>query len=141
FTQTAGGLTVQAPASANLAPPGYYLLFIVNSNGVPSVAPFVRLPAPNADTQAPTAPTSLTATGGVGSISLSWGASTDNVGVTNYNVHRSTTPNFTPTAANRIAQPASASYTDSGLAAGTYYYRVTAQDAAGNVSPSSDEAS
>ena len=46
FTQTGGGLTVQAPANANLAPPGYYMLFTVNSNGVPSVAPFVRLPAP-----------------------------------------------------------------------------------------------
>jgi hypothetical protein len=34
---------VQAPASANLAQPGYYMLFIVNSNGVPSIAPFVQL--------------------------------------------------------------------------------------------------
>src|SRR5207237_852501 len=43
FTQTTGGLTVQAPATATLAQPGYYMLFIVNSNGVPSVAPFVQL--------------------------------------------------------------------------------------------------
>ena len=43
FQQTTGGLTATAPANANLAPPGYYMLFIVNSNGVPSVAPFVRL--------------------------------------------------------------------------------------------------
>src|SRR5207244_2437802 len=83
-----------------------------------------------ADTQAPTAPTNLTATGGIGSVSLSWTASTDNVGVANYNVHRSTTPNFTPTTANRIAQPTSNSYTDAGMAAGTYSYRVTAPDAA-----------
>src|SRR5262249_37669241 len=46
------------------------------------------------DTQPPTAPTNLTATGGVGSISLSWTASTDNVGVTKYNVYRSTTSGF-----------------------------------------------
>jgi hypothetical protein len=44
FTQTTGGLTVTAPANANLAPPGYYMLFIVNSAGVPSVAPFVQVP-------------------------------------------------------------------------------------------------
>ena len=44
FTQTTGGLNVTAPVDANLAPPGYYMLFIVNSNGVPSVAPFVQLP-------------------------------------------------------------------------------------------------
>jgi len=43
FQQTAGGLTLTAPANANLAPPGYYMLFLVNNNGVPSVAPFVQL--------------------------------------------------------------------------------------------------
>jgi hypothetical protein len=43
FTQAAGGLTVTTPANANLAPPGYYMLFIVNKEGVPSVAPFVQI--------------------------------------------------------------------------------------------------
>jgi hypothetical protein len=95
----------------------------------------------NSDTQAPTVPGNVSATGGVGSVSLSWSASSDNVGVANYNVYRSTTSGFTPSAANRIAQPAGTSYTDSGLAAGTYYYKVTAQDAAGNLSASSAEAS
>jgi Domain of unknown function (DUF1929) len=44
FSQTTGGLTVMAPINGNLAPPGYYMLFIVNSSGVPSIAPFVQLP-------------------------------------------------------------------------------------------------
>jgi len=44
FQQSGGGLTVQAPANANLAPPGYYAVFIVNSNGVPSVGPVIKLP-------------------------------------------------------------------------------------------------
>jgi uncharacterized protein YjbI with pentapeptide repeats len=43
FQQTAGGLTLSAPVNAILAPPGYYMLFIVNSNGVPSVAPIVQV--------------------------------------------------------------------------------------------------
>jgi Domain of unknown function (DUF1929)/Kelch motif len=43
FQQSTGGLTISAPASANFAPPGYYMLFIVNSSGIPSVAPFVQL--------------------------------------------------------------------------------------------------
>ncbi len=43
FQQTTGGLTLSAPASANFAPPGYYMLFIVNSSGIPSIAPFVQL--------------------------------------------------------------------------------------------------
>jgi hypothetical protein len=43
FSQTAGGLTVTLPASPNLAPPGPYMLFLVNGSGVPSVARTVRL--------------------------------------------------------------------------------------------------
>jgi hypothetical protein len=39
-------LSVKAPASGNLAPPGYYLLFLLNDKGVPSVAHFVRLAQP-----------------------------------------------------------------------------------------------
>ncbi len=43
FTPSGGTLIVSAPANANLAPPGYYMLFILNRNGVPSVASFVQL--------------------------------------------------------------------------------------------------
>ncbi|MFL6446301.1 MAG: galactose oxidase-like domain-containing protein [Bryobacteraceae bacterium] len=42
FQLGSGNLTVTAPANANIAPPGYYMLFIVNSAGVPSIAPFVH---------------------------------------------------------------------------------------------------
>ena len=43
FQQATGGLTVQSPSSANLAPPGYYMLFIVNATGVPSVASMIQV--------------------------------------------------------------------------------------------------
>jgi len=43
FGAAPDGLTVTAPANANLAPPGPYMLFVVNSSGVPSVAAFVNL--------------------------------------------------------------------------------------------------
>jgi len=43
FTTSAGSLSVQAPTNANVAPPGYYMLFIVNSNGVPAIGVFVQL--------------------------------------------------------------------------------------------------
>ena len=52
FSQVAGGLNVVAPSNANLAPPGYYMLFILNGNGVPSVAKIVRITV-NAANQAP----------------------------------------------------------------------------------------
>ena len=43
FSAGAGTLTVTAPANANLAPKGYYMLFIIDTNGVPTVATFVNL--------------------------------------------------------------------------------------------------
>jgi hypothetical protein len=43
FTADATGLTVTAPASSNRAPPGHYMVFILNGNDVPSVAKIVRI--------------------------------------------------------------------------------------------------
>jgi hypothetical protein len=43
FTQTSTGLNVVMPANANLAPPGYYMLFILNGAGVPSVGSIIQL--------------------------------------------------------------------------------------------------
>ena len=38
-----GKLHLVGPPNANIAPPGYYMLFLIDSAGVPSVATFVRL--------------------------------------------------------------------------------------------------
>ena len=43
FSQAPGGLNVVSPSNPNLAPPGHYLLFILNANGVPSIAKIVQL--------------------------------------------------------------------------------------------------
>lgn len=43
FTVNGGGVEVMAPASPNLAPPGHYLFFILNRNGVPSTGKVVRI--------------------------------------------------------------------------------------------------
>jgi Domain of unknown function (DUF1929)/Kelch motif len=43
FSQASGGLNAVAPANPNLSPPGYYLLFVLNGDGVPSVAKIVRI--------------------------------------------------------------------------------------------------
>ncbi len=99
----------------------------------------VTPPACQTDSQPPSAPTNLTATAVGTSVSLSWTASTDNVGVRAYDVYRDDakvgTVNGTSTAA-----PAT-TFTDSGLAANTgYRYRVVARDAQGNVSASSPTA-
>jgi hypothetical protein len=47
YTAVSSALTATAPATKNIAPPGYYMLFAVDSNGVPSIAKFVRVEAPN----------------------------------------------------------------------------------------------
>ena len=67
FTKGSGTLTVTAPPNGNVAPPGYYMVFLVNSSGVPSVAKFTKLgtttsaPAP---TVTSISPASGTANGG-----------------------------------------------------------------------------
>jgi chitinase len=86
------------------------------------------------DTTPPSAPSNLRVTGTTSSsISLAWNASTDNVGVTGYDVYRGGT---------RVTTTSGTSYTDGGLAASTTYaYTVYARDAAGNVSTASNQAS
>jgi len=141
FTQAPGGLTVTAPANADLAPPGYYMMFLVDGTGVPSLAAWLRLPAFWEDVIPPTAPMSLVASVSTGRADLTWGAASDNIGVAGYNVHRSTTSGFVAGFANRIAQTVAPAYSDQGMDSGTYYYVVVARDAAGNVGPTSNEAS
>jgi chitodextrinase len=87
-----------------------------------------------ADTTPPSQPTGLAAAAaGSSGASLSWSASTDNVGVTGYIVRRNGT---------QVATPATTSFVDSGLSPGTTYsYAVAARDAAGNVSPNSTSVS
>jgi hypothetical protein len=43
FSENSGGLSVHSPANRNVAPQGHYLLFLVNANGVPSVAKMIRI--------------------------------------------------------------------------------------------------
>ncbi len=93
-----------------------------------------------ADTTAPSRPTGLDATVTGGDVELGWAASTDNIAVTGYAVHRSTTTGFTPTAANRLTTVTGTSYTDAGRPLGTSYYKVVALDAAGNTSDPSAQA-
>jgi chitodextrinase len=84
-------------------------------------------PPPAADTTAPSAPTGLQRTGSTTtSVTVSWTASTDNVGVTGYAVDRNGTP---------VSTTAATSYAYSGLVCGTSYtLGVIAKDAAGNSS-------
>ena len=39
-----GSITVRTPANSDIALPGYYMLFVLDRSGTPSVARWVRLP-------------------------------------------------------------------------------------------------
>jgi fibronectin type 3 domain-containing protein len=98
---------------------------------------------PGVDTTPPTQPGTLTANAASSTeVDLSWGASTDNVGVTSYAIERCTgsgCTNFSPIAS---VNGATVTYKDSSVSASTSYsYRVRATDAAGNLSPYSNTAS
>jgi hypothetical protein len=46
-TSDGTGLAVTVPTNPNIAPPGYYMLFILNGAGVPSVAQMIRIASPS----------------------------------------------------------------------------------------------
>lgn len=133
FSQTSGGLNVTAPGNVNLCPPGHYMLFILNGNGVPSLSRMVRISDFGSP---PAAPTALSATPGIQKVTLSWTASPT---ATSYHVKRATSsggpystiaPNVTGT-----------THVDGTVSAGTtYYYVVSGVNPAGE-SPNSNQAS
>jgi len=53
FTITREGLFATAPADSNLCPPGHYMLFILNRDGVPSIAKIVKVTRPPAGAAVP----------------------------------------------------------------------------------------
>ncbi|MFJ2240523.1 carbohydrate binding domain-containing protein [Streptomyces sp. NPDC087859] len=91
-------------------------------------------PGGGSDTQAPTAPASLRSTGKTSSsVSLAWNASTDNVGVTAYDIY---------SGSNQVLSVSGTSATVSGLSGSTAYtFTVRARDAAGNSSAASNAVS
>ena len=50
FSAGSGVLNVTGPPNGNVAPPGYYMIFLINTAGVPSVAQFVQVSLAPTDT-------------------------------------------------------------------------------------------
>ncbi len=55
-SQRPGGVTLTAPAGAAIAPDGYYMLFLLNDRGIPSVAKWIRLSVDGAPSALPEQP-------------------------------------------------------------------------------------
>jgi len=131
FTAGSGVLNLTSPPNSNIAPPGYYLLFILNSSGVPSVAQFVQLLATPTDL-APTGtivtPASNVAIGPGQSISFSGTGSDPDGTVAAYNW---VFPGGSPSSSSS-QNPGSVSFANPG----TYIASLTVTDNLGLTDPS-----
>jgi len=96
-------------------------------------APVTTLPppCPPPDAQPPTTPGTPTPTVTCGSVTLTWTPSTDNVGVTGYEIWRA--PGASGGTFALVATVTTTSFTASGV--GTNRYQIRARDSAGNTSP------
>ncbi|MBR9913481.1 MAG: DUF5011 domain-containing protein [Algicola sp.] len=109
----------------------YLVTYNVSDAAGNAASEVIRTVNVNSDTQAPTAPTNLTASNTTQTTTdLNWNASTDNIGVVSYNVYQD---------GGLVANISGTSYGVTGLSPNTNYdFYVIALDAAGNASPSSN---
>ena len=93
------------------------------------------------DTTPPSPPSGLRATVEGNDVSLSWVANTES-DLSYYVVYRSMVDDFAPSRADSIGRVngPGTNFTDTGLSAGTYYYKIAAVDEAGNRSDASAQA-
>jgi chitodextrinase len=132
-----GTTTVYQDASVQASTSYLYNVQALGARGntSPQSAPAKAATPAATDTEPPSQPTGLKATAnGTNEVDLSWAASTDNVGVSEYVIYRDGTE--VTTVAGTYT-----SYADTGLAYGSFYtYTVQAIDAAGNRSLQSSPA-
>lgn len=76
FAKTATGVSVTMPTERNLAPPGWYMMFVVDAKGVPSVAKWIHLDGAGVK---PNGGYVLDGFGGLHSIALAGGAAAPTV--------------------------------------------------------------
>jgi hypothetical protein len=131
FTAGSGVLTATAPPNGNIAPPGYYLLFLLNSSGVPSVAQFVQLSLdptdlpPKGTITSPSSPVSIYPNQ---SVSFAGTGTSTNGSIASYSW---IFPGGTPSTST-LATPGSVTYSTSG----TYVASLTVTDNLGVTDPS-----
>jgi hypothetical protein len=121
-----GALSLTSPPNSNIAPPGYYMLFLLDNSGVPSVAQFIQLTPytttpPTGSIQAPTSNVTVTAGG---SVSFS-GSSSAGGGQYSW-----VFPNGSPGTSN-VQNPGSVTFANPGVNVAS----LTVIDGAGNSDP------
>ncbi len=109
----------------------FYRVTSVDTTGNES-ARSAEVSATPADTEAPAAPTGVTATAGVNNVTVTWDAAPEGSDVTRYRIYRSRTSSSFPTGFDQFGTFLATrprTYIDANVTVGTtYYYAVTALD-------------
>ncbi len=130
FTAQSGSLTVTAPPNGNIAPPGYYMLFLLNSSGVPSVAKFVQVTSQQEDFSVTAIPSSRKIPPGTGTTySVSVTPSGGFNGTVNFSVSglpSGATATFNPTSVTGSGSSTLSITTSSSTPPGNYPLTITA---------------
>jgi hypothetical protein len=131
FTAGSGVLNVTAPPNGNIAPQGHYMLFLLNTSGVPSVAQFIQLTPAPADippTGVISSPsTNVTITAGQSVFFDGSGSSDPDGTISSYSW---TFPGGSPSASS-LATPGNVTYSS----AGSFTATLTVTDNAGLTDP------
>jgi PKD repeat protein len=72
FARESGGLRITAPAGGTFAPPGHYMLFLVNQSGIPSVARIMKVSPTSEPGPGPNAPPTATFLAGCGGLNCTF---------------------------------------------------------------------
>jgi hypothetical protein len=130
YTDATENLVGGSPGIGIFSPSGDHLTIDNWEGGNLGLMGMLGMLAP--ETQEPSVRGNLVATSlGVSQVKLTWTASMDNVGVTNYEVER-LDPGSTSFA--QVGTTTGTSYNDTGLAAGSdYSYRILVRDARGSL--------
>jgi hypothetical protein len=131
FTAGSGVLNVTGPPNGNTAPPGYYMIFLINTSGVPSVAKFVQISKTATDTPPKgtiTSPISDIVIAPGQSVTFSGTGTASSGSISAYSwSFRGATP-----ATSSLQNPGAVTFST----AGTYTASFTVTDSAGNTDPS-----
>jgi hypothetical protein len=130
FTAGSGILTITAPPNGNIAPPGYYMLFLLNRSGVPSVASFVQVTSTVSDFSVTATPSSQTVSRGKSTsytvnVTPSNGFS-GNVSFSVSGLPSGATANFSPSSVSGSGSSTLTVNTSSSTPTGTYTLMVKA---------------
>jgi hypothetical protein len=130
FTSGAGVLNVTGPPNGNIAPPGYYMLFILNNAGVPSIATMLQVSSAANDV-----PPAGTITSPTSNVAIAAGQSVFYSGTGNdpdgtISAYSWSFPGGNPSSSS-LANPGSVKYANPG----TYVTTLTVTDNAGLTDP------